>query len=94
MKFLIGIALLFSLTSCGCGSSGKKDLSVDFSYLEKSAHSYAGRYLRLPDDRLIRQNFLLDVRARIDRLYYEISPTHAIIFEKAFTDSDHGKAKI
>ena len=83
-------------TSCGSKYSKNKEdeLIVDFSYLRKSAHDYAGRYLQLPDDNLLHQNFLLDVRARIDRLYYEVSPTHAMLFEKAFADSARVNPKI
>lgn len=81
-------AVVILLSGCnGTREEKPQEISADFTYLEQSAYEYADRYLRLPDDQLRRQDFLLDVRARIDRLYYEVSPTHAMLFEKAFADS-------
>ena len=84
------------MPSCSTTDAEKKqnDITVDFGFLEDIAYEYAARFHHLPQNELIRQGFLLDVRARIDRLYYEVSATHAKIFERAFADSAGIEPKI
>lgn len=98
-SFMIFLSSAFVYILPSCGSKEKdaekyENISVDFTYLKDAGYDYASRYLLLPDNELIRQDFLLDVRSRIDRLYYEVSPTHAAFFERAFSDSARISAKI
>lgn len=86
---LFPILSLLLLVGCRHGAPSQQNMTVavDFEYLRSSAAGYATRYLALTNDEMERQYFLLDVRAKIDRLAREVSPTHARIFEEAFADS-------
>lgn len=77
------------LAGCNGQRNQRSDvaLTFDYGYLQNYGYEYATQYLQLPDNELIRQDFLLGVKARAFKLRNEVSPTHADIFEKAFADS-------
>lgn len=85
---MIILSSICLLTACG-GSKGKNsgDIEIDYGYLTTIAEEYAAHYRALPDVEMVKQDFLLDVRARIFQLSEEISPTHAAIFEHAFEEN-------
>lgn len=86
--FLIAYSILLSASTVGCKRETRH--SVDNDYLIELGYQYASEYNKLLEgDELTRQNFLLDVKTRQERLRQEVGRHQADIFSKAFADSAH-----